>query len=260
MAEKKQNAMSIIEDVSLQQVTATMQKIYQFQAVIQQTLKQNHDFGIVPGTGSKPTLLKPGAEKILMLLGLSSEYQIIEQVQDYDKGFFAYTVRCILTRNGTVITQGLGHCNSREKKYTSDKQDLYMLGNTCLKMAKKRAQIDATLTVAALSEIFTQDLEDMDLQENPTESTYTPKTDNPSEIVLTFGKHKGKKLEDVPTDYLEWLVSKARDEWMREAAAAVLEAKTASTDNSPPPEPEQPEELFSDNDLPFTDDDIPSGF
>lgn len=226
MADTKQdNALSIIENVNLHQVSGTMQKIAQFQAVVQQTLKQNHDFGVVPGTGSKPTLLKPGAEKILMLLGLSSEYEIIEQVQDYDKGFFAYTVRCVLTKNGQVITEGLGHCNSREKKYMSEKQDVYMLGNTCLKMAKKRAQVDATLTVAALSEIFTQDIEDMDIQGNPTENTYYPKVDDPADIVLTFGKHKGKKLGDIPTDYVEWLAEKANDEWLRDAAKKMLEFK-----------------------------------
>lgn len=220
--EIQSNALSIIDDVNLQQVSATMQKIAQFQAVVQQTLKQNHDFGIVPGTGSKPTLLKPGAEKILMLMGLSSEYEIVEKVQDYDKGFFAYTVRCILTKNGQIITQGLGHCNSKEKKYTSEKQDLYMLGNTCLKMAKKRAQVDATLTVAALSEVFTQDIEDMDLSGNPTENSYIQKVDNPADVMLTFGKHKGKKLGDVPEDYIQWLSEKANDQWMRDAAKELL--------------------------------------
>ena len=220
--EIQSNALSIIDDVNLQQVSATMQKIAQFQAVVQQTLKQNHDFGIVPGTGSKPTLLKPGAEKILMLMGLSSEYEIVEKVQDYDKGFFAYTVRCILTKNGQIITQGLGHCNSKEKKYTSEKQDVYMLGNTCLKMAKKRAQVDATLTVAALSEVFTQDIEDMDLSGNPTENSYIQKVDNPADVVLTFGKHKGKKLGDVPEDYIQWLSEKANDQWMRDAAKELL--------------------------------------
>lgn len=243
--EIQSNALSIIDDVNLQQVSATMQKIAQFQAVVQQTLKQNHDFGIVPGTGSKPTLLKPGAEKILMLMGLSSEYEIVEKVQDYDKGFFAYTVRCILTKNGQIITQGLGHCNSKEKKYTSEKQDLYMLGNTCLKMAKKRAQIDATLTVAALSEIFTQDIEDMDIQGNPTENTYNPKVDDPADIVLTFGKHKGKKLCEIPQDYVEWLAENARDQWLRDAAKEFLSQ----------PIPQETIDMPLDEDIPM--DDVP---
>jgi hypothetical protein len=41
------------------------------------------------------------------------------------------------------------------------------VANTVLKMAKKRAQIDMTLTATAASDIFTQDLEDLpeDLRE-----------------------------------------------------------------------------------------------
>ena len=52
-------------------------------------------------------------------------------------------------------------------------------------MAKKRALVDATLQVASLSEMFTQDLEDLsDLEE----------TNN---IKINFGKHKGRTLEEI---------------------------------------------------------------
>ena len=156
-------SLSIIDNVNVQQVSATMQKIAQFQAVVQKTLKKEHDYGVIPGTGNKPTLLKPGAEKILMLMGLTSEYEVIEKVQDYDRGFFAFTVKCVLSKGDTKVTEGVGHANTREKRYTSGRQqDPYTLANTVLKMAKKRAQVDAVLTVASLSEIFTQDLEDLD--------------------------------------------------------------------------------------------------
>jgi len=159
VVQQESNPVMIIEGLKLDRVSDSMKKINEFQEVIQKTLVPNHDYGQT-FYGSKPSLLKPGAEKILMLLGLSSEYEIIEKIQDYEEGFFAYTIRCILTKNGVVVTEGLGHCNSKEKKYESDKQDKYMLGNTCLKMAKKRAQVDAALTVGSLSNIFTQDLED----------------------------------------------------------------------------------------------------
>ena len=156
-------SLSIIDNVNVQQVSATMQKIAQFQAVVQKTLKKDHDYGVIPGTGSKPTLLKPGAEKILMLMGLTSEYEVIEKVQDYDRGFFAFTVKCTLSKSDIKVTEGVGHANTREKRYVSGRQqDAYTLANTVLKMAKKRAQVDAVLTVASLSEIFTQDLEDLD--------------------------------------------------------------------------------------------------
>lgn len=185
---------SIIDNVNLQQISATMAKISQFQAVVKSTLKEGHDYGVIPGTGSKPTLLKPGAEKILMLMGLSSEYEVIEKVQDYERGFFAFTVKCTLYKNGLKITEGIGHANTKEARYARrwvtesklpegiDKDSLpkrekegkygkyieyqignddpYTLANTVLKMAKKRAQVDAVLTVASLSEIFTQDIED----------------------------------------------------------------------------------------------------
>ena len=58
---------AIIDTVEVARVEATMRKISQFQQVIQNTLHQNHDYGIIPGT-DKPTLLKPGAEKILMMM------------------------------------------------------------------------------------------------------------------------------------------------------------------------------------------------
>lgn len=154
---------SIIDTVSIQQVQNTMQKITQFQKVIQQTLHQNHDFGVMPGT-SKPTLLKPGAEKILMMMGLRSEFEIVDSTRDFENGFFQYQVRCKLYKGDTLITEGLGACNTREKKYRN--QDAFTLDNTVLKMAKKRALVDATLLVASLSDIFTQDLEDMDLEGN----------------------------------------------------------------------------------------------
>ena len=164
MAEVKQFEipyhLAIIDTVEIQQVQATMNKITQFQQVIQKTLHQGHDFGIIPGT-DKPTLLKPGAEKILMMMGLRSEFEIVDSTRDFEKGFFQYQVRCKLLKGDMVITEGLGACNTRERKYL--KMDPYTLDNTVLKMAKKRALVDAALLVASLSDVFTQDLEDMDL-------------------------------------------------------------------------------------------------
>ncbi len=32
---------------------------------------------------------------------------------------------------------------------------------------------------------------------------------DPGQIVMTFGKHKGKKLDDVPLLYLDWLLSQS---------------------------------------------------
>lgn len=218
------NPMMIIEGLKIDRVQESMNKIQQFQKVVQGALSADHDYGAAFHGSSKPSLLKPGAEKILMLLGLASEYEIIENIQDYDNGFFAYTVRCILTKGGQVVTEGLGHCNSKEKKYDSDKQDKYMLGNTCLKMAKKRAQVDAALTVGSLSNIFTQDLEDM-AQFNQSEKIITMTDAESRSIKLNFGKHKGKTLEEVykeAPDYIQWLLGNDRTDPVIKKACEML--------------------------------------
>lgn len=221
---KQANSLSIIESVDIGAVQSTLTKINQFQAVVQNTLKKNHDYGVIPGT-PKPTLLKPGAEKIQMLLGVTSEYEVIERVQDYDKGFFAFTVRCVIYKNGMKITEGVGHCNTRERKYVN--QDPYTLANTCLKMAKKRAQIDATLTLASLSEVFTQDIEDMQ-EFIQSEQVETMTAKEAAQIKLTFGKHKGKTLKEIyqaHPDYLDWLLKQDRtDAVIKKAIQLMFEA------------------------------------
>lgn len=163
MKNVQMSSLSIIENVNLQQIQGTLTKIAQFQQLVQNQLKQNHDYGIIPGT-PKPTLLKPGAEKILMLMGLRSEFEIVDSTRDFEKGFFQYQVKCKLYRGDTLITEGLGAANTKERKYL--KQDPYTIDNTVLKIAKKRALVDAVLLVASLSEVFTQDLEDIDIKGN----------------------------------------------------------------------------------------------
>jgi len=151
------NSLSIIENTDMTSFKQTMSKIGQFQKLVRENLQDKKDYGTIPGT-SKPTLYKPGAEKILMLMGLQSTYEIIDSTRDWQEGFFQYQVRCTLKKEDSIITQGLGACNSKENKYA--KQNPFNIDNTILKMAKKRSQVDASLTVASLSEIFTQDLED----------------------------------------------------------------------------------------------------
>ena len=160
------NSLSVIDSVDIREVTGTMAKISQFQQVVQKNLKKDYDFGIVPGT-QKPSLLKPGAEKIFMLLGLRSEFELIDSTRDFDKGFFQYAVKCRLYKGDMLITEGVGAANNREKKWI--KQDPYSIDNTVLKMARKRSMTDAALTVGSLSDIFTQDLtdSDMDIQGQP---------------------------------------------------------------------------------------------
>lgn len=217
-------ALSIIENMDIDNVENSMNKIYKFQKIIQKTLVEGHDYGKTFYGSSKPSLLKPGAEKILMLLGISSEYEIIDKVQNYEDGFFAFSVKCILKKNEKIVTEGLGHSNSRERKYLGGKQDVYMLGNTCLKMAKKRALVDATLTVASLSDIFTQDMEDM-TQFEEEERVETMSLNDAKNIKVTFGKYSGKTLGEIYKNdkgYINWLAEKSRDDGIARACKMLL--------------------------------------
>jgi len=168
--ERQETGLSIIENVSMQQVSGMLDKIYQFQQLVNSQLKKDHDYGVIPHT-QKPTLLKPGAEKILMLMGITSEFEIADSTRDWQAGFFQYQVRCKLYKNGQLLTEGLGAANTKENKYI--KLDAYTIDNTILKMAKKRALIDATLLVGSLSDVFTQDMEDL------TDISGTPVPDKP---------------------------------------------------------------------------------
>lgn len=181
----------IIDYVNLTEIEQVMAKIANFQSIVHRTLKPNLDYGIIPGTGTKPTLLKPGAEKITMLLGLRSEFDL-EKTMDMENGFIHYLVKAKLYKGNLLITEGIGTANTKENKYS--KQNPYSVDNTILKMAKKRALVDAALLVGSLSDIFTQDLEDMDIEGN--------RAQRPEERVATdqdgtINKREAKKFFEV---------------------------------------------------------------
>ena len=257
------NALSIIDTVEIDSIANTMAKIQQMQNVVQKTLKKGHDFGEVPGT-SKPTLLKPGGEKICMLFGLNPEYEFLKTTEDYDKEFFSYNIRCTLFRNGQPVAQGVGSCNSKEKKYRyinvdkipenyvgqseefTDKYgrvkykinnpDICSLVNTILKMAKKRAFIDAVLQVASLSEVFTQDIEDMgDFIQQEQDATLT--LEQAKNLKLSFGKYKGTTLIDLvhtDTGYCDWLYAGDKtDPVIKKALDMILKEATEQNSQMP---------------------------
>jgi hypothetical protein len=159
-------------------IEAFIENQTQIRNVVSRCLKKDHDYGVIPGT-DKPTLLKPGAEKICSIFGLVDEYEIVSEEIDHDRenvydtkwkknqtsrGFYRYVVKCCLKKNGETVGAGLGSVSTLENKYISRPRDSE---NTVLKMAQKRAKIAAVLAVANLSDEFTQDAEDY-ASANPT--------------------------------------------------------------------------------------------
>lgn len=154
-------------------------------ALIAEALVESRDFGTIPGT-SKPTLFKPGAERICAAFAVVPRFEIVEQEVDHEIelrwrkkwkdwnngsftwqveegtawGLYRYVVRCTLhlRATGEIVGEGVGACSSLESKYCDRPRDVE---NTILKMGKKRAFIDATLTAFGLSDEFTQDVEDL---------------------------------------------------------------------------------------------------
>jgi hypothetical protein len=104
--------------------------------------------------GGKATLCKPGSEKMCGLLQLRPRFRRdVESWEMLGGEPGLVTLVCELTTaRGVVVAEGRG-----ARHRDQDFGDV----NKTLKMAQKSAQTDAVLRCAGLSEIFTQDLEDM---------------------------------------------------------------------------------------------------
>lgn len=212
--EKAVKVRAPVEVASFEELSKQTQRLNEFYKGLMQ---KGTDYDTIPGT-PKPTLLKPGAELLRLWAGLTPEFDINNEGTDLVKGIFNYEVQCYLYREGQLIGEGVGSCNSLESKYRfrwvwssdlpqgMDKEKLTVrwvklksgskspqyrlenenpqdLANTILKMAKKRAFIDGILTVTGASRIFTQDIED--IHEETTEATieaeYTEVKEEPLE-------------------------------------------------------------------------------
>lgn len=190
--------------LSAAQIQAQVNTIQQ---VMKQVMKEGEHYGTIPGC-KKPSLYKPGSEKILSTFHIAVIPGTEDVVDLSGDDFFRYRVHVRgATLRGDIIGIGIGECSTDEEKYkwraavcteefdsTQEdrrrmlwkKSDKYHdkpyqvmqvrtnpadLANTVLKMAKKRGQIDLTLTATAASDIFTQDIEDVseELRDNITE-------------------------------------------------------------------------------------------
>ncbi|MBL0283119.1 MAG: hypothetical protein IPQ01_03950 [Zoogloea sp.] len=135
-----------------------------------QFAKQGRSEGCDPHHWSKPSLFKPGAEKITGMLGMTVHYP---SLPDYEQAVLNGTalttvmLRCELRdAHGRVIAEGVGARN-----VSQDYGDM----NKTLKMAEKSAHIDATLRCAGLSECYSQDLEDRPVEGEVPDAPLQPK-------------------------------------------------------------------------------------
>lgn len=91
--------------------------------LIEQIFVEGRDFGKVPGSNSKPTLLKAGAEKAMSFFGLTAVLDHVTIVEDWTgenhggEPFLFYEERCRISRGDRLIASANGSCNSWETKY-----------------------------------------------------------------------------------------------------------------------------------------------
>lgn len=137
------------------------QRLAMLQTFVKEMMIPGVDYGMIPGC-PQPSLLKSGAEKLCDIYGFSKLIGVTNRVEDWQEGFFSYEVKVTLInkKTGLVEAEGVGCCNSKERKYK--RQDAFSISNTILKMAKKRAIVDAVLSATRSSGIFSQDIEDIE--------------------------------------------------------------------------------------------------
>lgn len=84
----------------------------------------DNDYAVIPGT-KKKTLLKPGAEKLLMAFGLKGVPKS-PQIVDLPDNHREVTVETeiIHMKSGQILTVGLGSCSTMEGKYRYRNADL----------------------------------------------------------------------------------------------------------------------------------------
>ena len=220
------NAIAVIEagkeTLTAVQVRAQVNLI---QEVMKSVMKRDTHFGVIPGC-QKPTLYKAGAEVLATTFRLAVDPEVID-LSTHDE--IRYRVRVKLTSaNGNFVGVGIGECSTNEEKYmwrravcseefeatpadrkrvkwSKSKGETYSqdqvrtnmadLANTVLKMAKKRAQIDAILTATAASDIFTQDIEDLPEEVREEVGEDTPKSTKP-EVKPPISKSANSDMGD----------------------------------------------------------------
>ena len=118
---------------------------------IDRNFVQGIDFGPTDDRSPKPTLKKPGAEKICRLFNTSPEWEIDRDTWEMlgkPEGVICYKCQIKDNATGRIIGEGRG-----AEKVGNKQRD----ANKSIKNAEKCALVDACLYTFMLSEKFTQD-------------------------------------------------------------------------------------------------------
>ncbi len=188
---------------------------------------------------SKPSLWKAGAEKIAGMMGLRSTWPNLEDELDRIRsGAKLVLLKCeLVDPGGNMVSEGIGG-----RSLEADYNDV----NKSLKMAKKSSLIDAVLNAGGLSEVFTQDLEDMKPEQFPEGGSdpyqkgedridhAIPRNTKAVSTHCPIGKEwRGVPWAEVDSGFLEWIIGKIDDKPDIVAAATKeLQSRSVETDEA----------------------------
>jgi hypothetical protein len=168
--------------------SAVTERTHRIHDIMKEAMRQGIDYGTISGCGSKPTLLKPGAEKLMMAFQIAAKLNVIDLSTPTECRYRVIT--SMYSQTGVYLGDGVGEASSAEEKYAwkevspeeweatletqrrlkyakdgkSTKKQIRTVpadqANTIVKMSAKRSRSDGVLCVLGASDIFTQDLED----------------------------------------------------------------------------------------------------
>ena len=101
-------------ELTVQDVQSQVAKIQELMAGV---LKDGQHYGVIPGT-KKPSLLKPGAEKINLLFRIGTgELEVVKT--DMERGHREIIIKTPMVHipTGKTIAYGVGSCSTMESKY-----------------------------------------------------------------------------------------------------------------------------------------------
>lgn len=196
---------------------------------VRDNLIEGVDYGSIEGTSrsgakfqSKKGLFKPGGEKLCSLFHLTPRFE-----KDNDSwvmfgqrsGVVCYVCR-LYNQAGEVVGEGRGVASMTESGATENKT---------VKIAQKRAQVDAVIRFAALSDVFSQDIETVGADELAGETgnrspkaVYQPKVYMATEGQLTkIAILLNEKGKDKQTVYNHYKVDSLKDLTFKQADATI---------------------------------------
>lgn len=101
------------DELTVDQLMGQIEKV---QDAMKRAMRNDEHYGVIPGT-NKPTLLKPGAEKLCLLFRLAPTY--IKAETWHDNGHYTASITCRLIHitTGDLVAEGEGLCSTMEAKY-----------------------------------------------------------------------------------------------------------------------------------------------